>query len=608
MRTVRSSVSFRKGVVRMRKNEQTTRGMWKRTLGIFKKVNIPWHLYILEALLEVASVKVAMLYVPYLADIQTGNVTKESLAGYLGFNVLSLIAGIIAAIPAFYASGIMQKNLQNLLIHHTLHLPMRVYEKYGSKIISWISSDSSFADGLIGTLIGFLTGIAALYMSVKNLAGIDLSFAYIVPFILGYVLFSTWFEGKLLFLREKKGREARSDLVAYLSEHMGFFREVKELHAGKEEAELAEKAIESYYRAEIYQAALTLLNSIVNGSLTTVVSILVFVIGVPKVRDGSIDMASLAAFSSYVSVAYQSFSSIPSLYTSFMYHNGQLFYVASLLDQKEETLKKETGMSEEGSIAFDHVGFSYEEGEKPVLKDVSFTIPEGKVTALIGQNGSGKTTVFKLLERLYEPDGGKILFNGGDASKIHLDEWRRSFGCVSQDPQLMSASVRDNIAYGLMREPETGEVEACAEAAGAASFIQSLPEGYDTLLAEDGDNLSGGQRQRISIARTLMCDPEVLLLDEHTSSLDVVAEKEVMETLLKVMKGRTVVMITHDLALLEHADHVIVMKDGTVEAEGSLDEVKNESSVLRRMLEAEKGGEENEVRGCGTEGLQGSAV
>lgn len=568
--------------------DRTQKGMWKRTIGLYRNIRLPWLLYLLDIILGIISTRVALLYIPYEAELKLGNIEDLRVAwAYLGLMLLITVTNVVSHIPAFYSSAIVTRSMQDKLINHALRLPMRSFEKNGSQIVSWITQDCASVNGLVTTVIGFITGAASVYMSVTAIQGIDTSLAYLVPFVLVYIIFSTWLEGKLMFLRQRRGKRATAELTAYFSEHLSFFTQIKQLHSRQEELARSKKAIDEYYRADVYQALLTLLGNVASGSLTNVIDILIFVLGVPMVNEGRISLPELAAFQQYILVAYQNLSSLPSLYTQFMYYNGELFYISSLMEEKEEVYQRQRTMDmKDEDLVFDHVSFAY--GEKPVIRDASFTIPKGKVTMIAGPNGSGKTTLFKLIERFYTPDSGTVRFGGRDAEEIHLQEWRQSIAYVLQDPQLFDGTIRENINYGMDREVSPEETESAAKLAGADEFIRELPGGYDFVIGENGGRLSGGQRQRLAIARAVMLDPAYLLLDEATCNMDVFSERAVNEALRRLMKGRTTVMISHDMKMLNEADHVVVLNQGAVEAEGSREEAERSSELLQRMVAAEQ--------------------
>ena len=564
----------------------SSKGSFRRTIGLYTSVRIPWHLYLVQVLLGIVSAKVAMLYVPYLSEIKLGNIENSGLIwSYLGTMLLMYIINLAVAVPEFYARLTVGRNLQRKLISHAMRLPMRTYEKDASNMVAWITNDCQYADGLITAVVGFLTGIFSTIIAMEQMSAIDKTLAVLVPIIVVYIIFSTWLEGKLMFLRQRAGKLAEAKLTAFFAEHLGFLLNVKQLHTEKVEAEYGKKAIEQYYKTDIYMAVLTLLNSFVSGSLTSIIDIVIFVLGVPMVRDGKIGMPELVAFQSYIQLAYQYLSSLPGIYTQFMYYNGELFYIAKLMDEKEEVYERKRGMDmPDEDISFENVSFSY--GDTPVLKNVSFTIPKGGVTAVVGPNGSGKSTVFKLIERFYTPDEGQLRFGSADAEDIHLKEWRQSMTYVLQEPQLFDGTIRENIAYGVDRAVTDEEIVNAAKLACADGFIREFAEGYDYVIGDNGTKLSAGQRQRIAIARAVMMDPAYLLLDEATCNMDIYSEKEVTQALMKLMQGRTTVMITHDMSLLEHADRIVVLKDGVIEASGSADEVRRTSQTLKALIGA----------------------
>ncbi len=569
------------------KMERKDKGMLGKFVKLYSNIRVPWHLYVLQVILGAVSTKVALMYVPYQSELKAGNIEDTSILwGYILCMLLSVAAQVADRIPSFYSTAIISRNTRNKLIDHALRLPMRSYERSASQMVSWITQDSGRVDGLIGSVVGFLTGIISVLMVMDQLAMIDKAMMALVPFVLAYILFDTWLEGKAMFIRQRMGRRAISELTAFFAEHLGFFVQIKQLHTRRDELARGSKAIDEYYKLDVRQALLTLVVGLVGGSLTRVISILVFVMGVPMVRDGRIGLPELATFETYILFAYQSLSSIPSLYTSFQYYKGELFYVTNLMAEPEEQYQRQRSMdTPDQDITFDSVSFAYDE-EKPVLKDVSFTIPKGKVTMVAGPNGSGKSTAFKLLERFYTPDSGSIRFGQYQAEDIHLGEWRQSFSYVLQDPQLFNGTIRENIVYGLNREATDAEVANAAKLACAEEFIQELPGGYDFVIGDNGGRLSGGQRQRIAIARALLLDPAYLLLDEATCNMDIYSEKSVTDALLHLMEGRTTVMISHDMSMLDRADNVVVLNNGVVEASGPRADVERTSPTLQKLIAA----------------------
>ncbi len=573
--------------------KESSKGIWKNTFSLLGRFRIPWHLYVLQVILGIVSTKVALLYIPYSSSMQTGDLSNEVLAGYLGYSILNVLATIACAVPTFFASALITRELQKKMISHSLRLPMKYYDENRSKIVSWICNDCGKVNGLITSLCSFITGIATVLMSSKSIGQLDTSMLSMVPIVIILLVLFTLLEGKLLFLRQRREKRANSELTSYFSEHLSYLLQIKQMHAEKEELARSKKAIKEFYRADLYQLLLTMIDNFTSGSLTNIVTIMIFALGIPMVRSGKFDLAGLAAFQSYVMLAYNSLSTIPSTYTQLMYCNGDLYYIGGMMAEKEEKTERLSGMdNEENDIIFQNVNFGYDE-EQPILKDASFTIPKGKVTLIVGPNGSGKSTILRLIERFYIPNSGKISFGARDVEEIHLDEWRKNIAYVLQEPSLFNGSIRENIVYGADWDVTDDEVKAAAKLACADEFINELPDGYDFVIGDNGSRLSGGQRQRIAIARAAILNPSSLMLDEATCSMDVYSEKAVTDALFRLMKDKTTIMISHDMRMLKHADHVIVLKDGTVEAEGSKEDVFKSSPTLKQLMRMEADDSDN---------------
>jgi ATP-binding cassette subfamily B protein len=260
--------------------------------------------------------------------------------------------------------------------------------------------------------------------------------------------------------------------------------------------------------------------------------------------------------------------------------------IFEILDEPEEIADRPGAMrlpDGPGEVRFERVGFAYEPG-RPVLQDVDLTVPAGRTVALIGRTGSGKTTLAALVPRFYDVTTGRVLVDGVDVRDVERRSLRSAIGVISQDPFLFSSSIRDNIAFGMPDAPQEA-VEAAARAAQAHEFVLELPQGYDTVVGERGVTLSGGQRQRIAIARALLIDPRVLILDDATASVDATTEARIRAALREVMRGRTTIIIAHRLSTIALADEVVVLDHGRVAARGTQAELLEESPLFREIHE-----------------------
>jgi ATP-binding cassette subfamily B protein len=316
------------------------------------------------------------------------------------------------------------------------------------------------------------------------------------------------------------------------------------------------------------------------NSLTTLISRLgdlaVLWYGAILVINGQLTLGQLIAFriiSGYVTTPLMR---LAQSWQNFQEVALSIERLGDVIDSPCEQLPEESGnipMSAiKGDVEFDDVSFSYVRGQQPVLRNVSFSIPAGSFVGVVGKSGSGKSTVLKLLPRLYRPDLGRILVDGYEIDKVELYSLRRQIGTVMQDSLLFNASVFANIAV-VDPDATPDDVMRAARVAGAHDFIMSLAQGYNTPVGEQGRGLSGGQRQRIAIARAVLQHPRLVILDEATSALDSLSEHTVCKNLAVEFKGKTVFFVTHRVRSVEHADHILVFDRGVVVEQGRHEEL-----------------------------------
>jgi ATP-binding cassette subfamily B protein len=323
----------------------------------------------------------------------------------------------------------------------------------------------------------------------------------------------------------------------------------------------------------------------------------VIIFGAFEVRDGRLTIGELSAFTLYLQMLAQPVRMLGFIVTMYSRASAAGERIFEVLDTESAVQDKPNAVDVgrlQGAVRFDHVSFGYD-AISPVLRDVSFEAKPGEVIALLGPTGSGKTTIVSLLPRFYDVTGGGISIDGIDLRDMKMASLRRNIGMVLQDPFLFTGTIRDNILYS---KPEASEEEmiAAAKAARIHDFIMSLPDEYETWVGERGITLSGGQKQRVSIARTLLLDPAILILDDATSSVDMETEYLIQQALAEVMKGRTSFIVAQRLRTIKHADQILVLRNGVLEQRGRHEELlAQDHGYYREIYELQLRGQEEDV-------------
>ncbi len=445
----------------------------------------------------------------------------------------------------------------------------------------------------IGELMSRITGDAALLQNIVTGTFIDLMFNFVTfAGMFLFILYINWrltcliilvlpFVAMLLSYASKKLRKAGhsvqehlADITATAQEAFSAIRVVRSFATEDEELERFKKA-----NHENYQALLQAVS--VQGIFAGVIEVflifalaIVFWFGAQNVIDKILTPGELISFIGYIAFMVQPIRSIMNAMETLQRGIASAERISDIMDSPVENSLANAGTISQkisGNIRFEHVYFNYEDNQE-VLKDINLEIKAGEKIAIVGSTGSGKSTIADLIPRFYEPVSGKIFIDGHNIQDFNLKELRQQIGIVPQECILMKGSIAFNIAYGLHDVDKNKIIEA-AEIADIREFIESLPDGYNSEVGERGVTLSGGQRQRIAIARAVIRDPRILILDEATSSLDTVVEHQVQKAINQAMRGRTSLMIAHRLSTIREADRILVLQDGNFVQSGTHEEL-----------------------------------
>ncbi len=555
----------------------------KRYQNIFKGVSIPWLMLAVLLILNIIESHVFLEQATLTADIIDTS-QKAINAKQLVRFITVLLANACLSISISYTKGWTGEKInygvRNKLWNKLMHLPTRHYDlESGDALVSRITTDTSSSNAYFNVAISLITAVYAAGINIYQMYNYNAQLTLYMLIAIPILLLITVLTGKLSFVANHKAQIAFADSLGYLVERTRHLRLIKAARMEHGEQQEGKRRFDRQFRVSLLSTAVNSLTAAlipIFGGVTIIVS---FVMGGRLVQAGVITVGRLVGFYTISGLLSSRFLTLLQLYTSLKQANGRLDKVAELLESPDE---KHDGIEfdvADADLVAENLSFSY--SDQPVLHDVNFRIPKGQITAIVGPNGAGKSTLFKLFERMYDPDSGTLRFGEDDVKNFDLASWRGSFAIVSQDKPLLSGTVRENILYGVRRKVEEEELIRVAKLANIYDFVMATPGGFDAPVGMGGSNFSGGQRQCIAIARAMMRNPDYLLLDEATASLDARSEQLVSSALTNLMKGRTTIMIAHNYSATRNATHVIVMKDGKVEAEGKPEELLGTNEYYR---------------------------
>jgi ABC-type multidrug transport system fused ATPase/permease subunit len=358
-------------------------------------------------------------------------------------------------------------------------------------------------------------------------------------------------------------------------------------HEKEDSRKFAEQAA-TLSNEQVHAARLMAINAPTMALLFTIPTAIILWYGGRQVVNGVMTIGEVTQFILYVGMLLMPVRRLGMMVNLYSRTISAGQRILEILDTKSEVTEKPHAVElgrVKGQVSFQNVSFAYN-NIGPALKNVSFEVQPGQLVALLGRSGSGKSTVANLLARFYDVTEGKILVDGIDVRDVTLASLRKNVVTAQQDVFLFSATIRENIAYGAVNAGMDRIIEV-AKAANLHDFIQALPEGYDTWVGERGDTLSGGEKQRLSIARTLLVNPSILILDDSTASVDSETEKLIRQALDKLIKGRTTFIITHRLPIIQNADVILMLQDGELVEKGTHDELIARGGVYKEIYESQ---------------------
>ena len=549
---------------------------------------------IVSLVLATVAMGVSVL-IPYLVgvtvdEIRAGETNLWPLAGAIvGAGLLQLAFSVARRLVAGRVSLGVEYDLRNRIYRHLQSLELAYFdEQQTGQLMSRTTVDLQsvrffLGYGLVFIMQSFVTiGVAMTIMVIVNP---QLALLAMSPF--PFVFWAAWRYGRLNRPASQEVQQRIAELTAEVEESIGGIRLVKAFAREQRQLARVRRATARVFDQSMVSTRLRAYYSPLIGFLPQLGLALVLLGGGRQAINGSITVGEFVAFIGYVqrlTGPVRMLGMALGMAQRAVASGARVFEVLDRRPRMTSPPGAPPLPAGDGHVQIRGATFAYEAGAEPVIDDIKLDVPAGRTVAVVGPTGSGKTTLVMLLPRLYDPLEGSVSIDGADLREVDVTSLREEVGLVSDDPFLFSATVRENIAYARPDAPDE-QIEDAARRADIHDFIAGLPEGYETVVGERGLTLSGGQRQRIAIARAIVKDPRVLILDDATSSVDASTEAEIKKALRELMRDRTTFIIGHRLSTVALADEIVVLERGRIAARGTHDELLEESDLYREIVE-----------------------
>lgn len=585
------------------KNEMTKESQkdtLKRVLTYIK----PYRYFVWLSLLFAFVTVVTTLYAPIVTGNAIDFIVDKGQVDFTGLKPLLIRFAIVIAITAL-SQWLMSlcnnkityevvKDIRTSVFERINHFPLKYIDnrQYGEVVSRVINDVDQFSEGLLMGFTQLFTGVITILGTLLFMLSVNIKITIVVVLITPVSLFVASFIARKTYHMFRLQSESRGDMTALVDEMIG---NQKIVQAFGYEDDAMNRFDKINNELSVYSLRATFFSSITNPA-TRFVNGLVYagvgVVGAFVAVNGEITVGQLSCFLSYANQYTKPFNEISGVVTEIQNAIACAARVFELLDEPVEQaddldckVLTRQEVEEDSNLVLEHVAFSYDK-EKPLIRDLNLNVKRGQRVAIVGPTGCGKSTLINLLMRFYDIDAGSIMLNGDSIYKITRDSLRGNYGMVLQETWLKSGTIAENIAYG---KPDAGrdEIIEAAKACHAHSFIKRMPNGYDTVIGEDGGNLSQGQKQLLCIARVMLEVPPMLILDEATSSIDTRTEIKVQNAFAKLMKGRTSFVVAHRLSTIKESDVILVMKDGDIIEQGSHEELLQKDGFYAQLYNSQ---------------------
>lgn len=575
----------------MKKERKKTKRNRNDFFFVCKHIKFSWGLIIFSLIVGSVQSVVASFVPDATASLFNGDFSPSKLWGVAQTLLISLVLGLVSYVVRVFAESKSVLAARTSIWEKMIDAKMEYYDENDpASRLSMVTVDAqTFGSGLVQLFVVIPTMVVLLIASLLQLLAYNPKLLMVLWILIPMHIIYFISLGKY---QQKLGKDYAAqigDLTGYLAERIRNLPMIKSFAAEETEARNGVEVVGKLYTvSRKYNVNIGSINAAYQTLSPVASTVLSVLWGAYLLRTGETDISSFLAFSMYIISINMTFLVVATVWVFIKDFAGRANRVARLLEAPTETAgKAEKGIMDipKGDIDVENVTFRYPNFEKPSAQNISFKIPQGKMTAIVGPSGSGKTTFIKLLERLYSPEAGVIAVGGTDIQSLDLEKWRKSLSYVVQDAGVFSGTLRQALCYSVDQEVTEEELTQAIKAVGLYEYIHTLPDGLDTQLANWGSSLSGGQRQRIAIARAMLRDSEIYIFDEPTSALDPETATAIARIIAEGFAGKTVIVISHELNFITHAENIVVLDQGKLAGEGCHSELMASCPVYSDLVQ-----------------------
>lgn len=568
------------------------RGVWKRYIVLLVRAHLPIVWVLLYIAAEIFLVNVGVSETEYTARIFDGDVSAEAVMTLVGVLIVNMVLSSLSVLIREIMEARTNRNARLAIWKKLLHIPMKFFkdEDPEEAISRIVSNATCVSSTLTFVIIPIGTAAYSIFACVLKVHKYDWRLSLTLVAAIPIAILIAFITGRLQYTVNKAGAKTLAVLTGSISELIKRIPMMKAFGREKTEENKGDDITGRLYRINIKGGWISSLSDFSISLLGLIENLLVVGVGVLLFKNDAISKRAWISFFLFSGTVMGYIDSLIMYWHNTKTIQGIISRVSEIMSYESEPAGGEPADGLIGDICFENVTFGYNE-DKKVFENVSCTFKEGRVTALLGLSGCGKSTMVNLIDRIYDVDDGAITIGGSNVDAYAMDSYRQQFGMIPQNVMLFSGTVRENITFGVNKEVTDEEIKEAIRKVGLEDFINQSSKGFDMDIGERGNKLSGGQKQRIALARMLLEDAHYLMLDEATASMDTISISEFKSALQNVIKDKTVIIIAHTNHLMSLADDAVIIEDGGIAATGEFDRVLEENVFLQDFM---KGDEINE--------------